>query len=92
MRRLGSDLCDQLVIIVVVQDGDTFSFGYCRDQQIGQADRSDAPAAPQGALDVKRAPPVLIMAALASALRTDPTNRSCPGPPATQGPPRGSGR
>jgi hypothetical protein len=41
----AGDLCDQLVITVVVQDGDTFSFGYRRDQQVRQADRSDAPAA-----------------------------------------------
>ena len=61
MHRLAGDLRDQLVITVVVQDGDTFSFGYCRDQQVGQADRPDAPATPQGSLDVKRAPPVLIM-------------------------------
>ena len=61
MHRLAGDLRDQLVITVVVQDADTFSLGYCRDQQVGQADRSDASAAPQGGLDVKRAPPVLIM-------------------------------
>src|SRR5580700_1731420 len=38
-----------------------FSFGYCRDQQVRQADGSDAAAAPQGSPDVKRAPPVLVM-------------------------------
>jgi len=44
-----------------VQDGDIFSFGHCRDQHVGQADRPYAPAAPQGGLDVKRAPPVLVV-------------------------------
>ena len=61
LHRLAGDLRDQLVITVVVQDDDTFSFGHRRDQQIGQADRPDAPVPPQGALDVKRAPPVFIM-------------------------------
>src|ERR1700733_14512931 len=61
LHRLAGDLRDQLVVTVVVQDGDTFPFGHCRDQQVGQADRPHAPAAPQGSLDVKRAPPVLIM-------------------------------
>jgi hypothetical protein len=44
-----------------VQDGDTFSFGHCRDQQVGQTYRSHPPAPPQRGLDVKRAPPVLIL-------------------------------
>src|SRR5262249_45829063 len=30
---------------VVVQDGDTFSFGHCRDQQVGQGRPPHAPAA-----------------------------------------------
>jgi hypothetical protein len=60
LHRLGGDLRDQFVITVVVQDGDAFSFGRCRDQQAGQADRPHVPAAPQGSLDVKRTPPVLI--------------------------------
>ena len=55
MHRLAGDLRDQLVITVVVQNGDTFPFGHRRDQQVRQADRPDAPAPPQGALDVKRA-------------------------------------
>ena len=38
-HRLAGDLRDQLVVTVVVQNGDTFSFGHCRDQQVGQADR-----------------------------------------------------
>ena len=49
------------VITVVVQDGDAFSFGHRRDQQVGQADRPHAPAVPQGGLDVNRASPVLIV-------------------------------
>src|SRR6516164_7992248 len=61
LHRLGGYLRDQFVITVVVQDGDTFSFGHCRDQQVGQADRPHAPAAPHGGLDVKRTPPVLIV-------------------------------
>ena len=60
-HRLAGDLRDQLVVTVVMQDGDTFSFGHGRDQQVRQADRPDATASPQGALDVKRAPPVFIM-------------------------------
>src|ERR1700757_3537162 len=28
LHRLGGDLCDQFVITVVMQDGDTFSFGH----------------------------------------------------------------
>jgi hypothetical protein len=61
LHRLAGDLRDQLVIAVVVQNGDSFSFGHCRDQQVRQADRPDKPAPPQGALDIKRAPPVFIM-------------------------------
>jgi hypothetical protein len=61
LHRLAGDLRDQFVITVVVQDGDTFSFGHCRDQQVRQADRPHAPAAPPGSLDVKRTPPVLIV-------------------------------
>ena len=61
MHRLAGDLCDQFVITVIVQDGDMFSLGHCRDQQVGQADRPHAPAAPQGSLHVKRAPPVLVV-------------------------------
>ena len=57
LHRLAGDLRDQLVITVVVQDGNTFSFGYCRDQQVRQADRSDAAAAPQGNLDLKLTTP-----------------------------------
>ncbi len=40
LRRLASDLRDQFVITVVVQESDTFSFGYYRSQQVGQADRA----------------------------------------------------
>lgn len=61
MHRLASELRDQLVVTVVVQDGDTFSFGHCRDQQVRQADRPHAAATPQGSLDVKGTPPVLIV-------------------------------
>jgi hypothetical protein len=38
-----------------------FSLGHCRDQQAGQADRPHATATPQGGLDFKRTPPVLIV-------------------------------
>jgi len=44
LHRLAGDLRDQFVITVVVQNGDTFSFGDRRGQQIGQADRLDVPA------------------------------------------------
>jgi hypothetical protein len=36
LHRLAGDLRDEFVIAVVVQDGDTFSFGRCRDQQVGR--------------------------------------------------------
>jgi len=61
LHRLAGDLRNQLVVTVVVQNGDTFSFGHRRDQQVRQADCSDAPSPPHDGLDRKRAPPVLIM-------------------------------
>jgi hypothetical protein len=61
LHRLSGDLRDQFVITVVVQDSDMFSLGHCRDRQVGQAGRPHAPATPQGGLDVKRTPPVLIV-------------------------------
>jgi hypothetical protein len=41
--------------------GDTFPLGHCGDQQARQSHRPDLPAAPRGALDIGRAPPVFIM-------------------------------
>jgi hypothetical protein len=62
LHRLAGDLRDQVVVtVVLVQHRDTFPLGHGRDQQVGQADRSHTPAAPQGSLDLKRTPPVLIM-------------------------------
>jgi hypothetical protein len=48
------DTRDRIVIAVVVQGGNAFPFGHGADQQIGQTDRSDVPAASQGGLDVMR--------------------------------------
>src|SRR6266705_1135527 len=59
-RRLSGDLCDQVVVAVVVQHGDLLSLGDGGDQQIGEADRADLPAAPERGLDIERAAPVLI--------------------------------
>jgi hypothetical protein len=61
LHLLAGDRCDEIIVSVVAQNGDAFSFGHCRDQQVGQAYRSHAPAPPQRGLDVKRAPPVLIL-------------------------------
>jgi hypothetical protein len=44
-----------------VQQSGAFPFDDCGDQQIGETYRSHAPAAPECGLDIKRAPPVLIM-------------------------------
>jgi hypothetical protein len=44
-----------------VQQGDAFSFCHGSDEQAGETYRSHAPAAPERGLDIKRAPPVLIM-------------------------------
>jgi hypothetical protein len=41
-----------------VQHGDLFSLGHSGDQQVGEADRPDLPAAPERGLDIERAPPV----------------------------------
>src|ERR1700722_4958959 len=60
LHWLAGDLCDELVVAVVMQNGDTFSFRHCSDQQVREAHRSHAPASPQRSLDVKCAPPVLI--------------------------------
>src|SRR6266702_3862236 len=59
-RWLSGDLCDQVVVAVVVQHGDLLSLGDGRDQQIGEADCPDLPAAPERGLDIERAAPVLI--------------------------------
>src|SRR5713226_10027750 len=61
LRRLSGDLCDQVIVAVVMQHGDLFSLGDGGDQQIGEADRPDLPAAPERGLDIERAPPVLIL-------------------------------
>src|SRR6266568_4203832 len=59
-RWLSGDLCDQVVVAVVVQHGDLLSLGDGGDQQIGEADCPDLPGAPERCLDIKRAAPVLI--------------------------------
>src|SRR6266571_9426248 len=60
-RWLSGDLCDQVVVAVVVQHGDLLSLGDGGDQQIGEADCPDLPVAPERGLDIKRAAPVLIV-------------------------------
>ena len=60
MRGLAGDGGDVVGVTVVVQDGEVFSFGYCGDEQVGEADGPDAAAAPEGCLDVECAPPVLV--------------------------------
>ena len=60
MHGLAGDGCDVVVVAVVVQHGDVFSSGYCSDEQVGEANCPDTPAAPEGCLDVERAPPVLV--------------------------------
>ena len=61
MHRLPGDVRDEVVVGVVVQHGDTFPFGHGGDQQVGDADCPDLPAAPQGALDIEGAPPVFVV-------------------------------
>jgi hypothetical protein len=56
LRGLAGDGCDVVVVAVVVQDGEVFSFGYCGDEQVGEADCPDGAAAPEGCLDVECAP------------------------------------
>src|ERR1022692_133648 len=61
LHRLAGDLGDKVVVAVVVQQGEAFSFCHGSDEQVGEAYCSHAPAAPERGLDIKRAPPVLIM-------------------------------
>src|SRR5215470_5658198 len=61
LSRLAGDLCDQVEVAVVVHDGDALSLGDRGDQQVGEADRPDAPAAPQCSLHLLRSVPVLIV-------------------------------
>src|ERR1700722_17319199 len=58
---LASDLGDDVVVAVVVQQRDAFSFRDCSDKQAREADRAHAPTAPQSSLDIKCAPPVLVV-------------------------------
>jgi hypothetical protein len=44
-----------------VQQDDAFSFGNRSDEQAWETYRSHAPTAPERRLDIKRAPPVLIV-------------------------------
>src|ERR1700693_4803892 len=44
---LSGDLCDQVVVVVVVQHGDLLSLGYGGDQQVGESDCPDLPGAPE---------------------------------------------
>src|SRR5712692_9034859 len=60
-RWLSGDLCDQVVVAVVVQHGDLFSLGYGGDQQVGESDCLDLPVAPERGLDIERAAPVFIV-------------------------------
>src|ERR1019366_1110252 len=60
LRGLAGDGCDVVVVAVVVQHGEVFSFGHRGDEQVWEADCPDAPAAPEGSLDIKCAPPVLV--------------------------------
>src|SRR6266581_3559148 len=52
-RRLSGDLCDQVVVAVVVQHGDLLSLGDGGDQQIGEAECPDLPAARERGLDIE---------------------------------------
>ena len=56
MHGLAGDGCDVVVVAVVVQHGEVFSFGYCGDEQVGEANCPDAAAAPEGGLDIERRP------------------------------------
>jgi hypothetical protein len=53
LPRLPGDVRDEVAVTVVVQHGDTFTLGHGGDQQAGEADRPDLPAAPQCALDIE---------------------------------------
>lgn len=55
------DLCDQVVVAVVVQHGDLLSLGYGGDQQVGESDCPDLLIAPERGLDIERASPVFIV-------------------------------
>ena len=61
MHWLSGDLCNEVAIAVIVHERDVFSFGDGCDQQVGEADCPDPPAAPQLGLHRQRAMPVLIM-------------------------------
>jgi hypothetical protein len=58
---LAGYLGDQVVVAVVVQDGDALSFGDRGDEQVGEADCPDLPAAPQRGLHVQGPVPVLVV-------------------------------
>src|ERR1700722_14319916 len=61
LRLLAGNLRDEVVVTVVMHNGDSFSFRHSCDEQVGQADRSAPTGAPQRGLDVERAPPVLVV-------------------------------
>src|ERR1019366_6071420 len=60
LRGLACGGCDVVVVGVVVQNGDVFSFCYCGDEQVGEADCPDAAAAPEGGLGGGGTPPVFV--------------------------------
>ena len=39
MHRLSGDSGEVVVVAVVVQHGEVFSFGHCGDEQVGEPDR-----------------------------------------------------
>src|SRR5450631_3848220 len=60
LRGLAGGGGDVVVVAAVVQHGEVFSFGYCGDEQVGEASCPDASAAPEGGLDVECTPPVFV--------------------------------
>jgi len=58
---LSGDPCDEVVVAVVVQDGEAFSFGDGGNEEVGEADCSDLSAAPEGGLDLQGAVPVFVV-------------------------------
>jgi hypothetical protein len=58
---LFGDCGDEVVVAVIVQERDLLSFSHGGDQQIGKADCPHMPGAPQHALHLKGAVPVLVV-------------------------------
>ena len=46
LRLLSGDTRDEVIVAVVMQQGDTFPLGHSGDEQIREADRPDLPAVP----------------------------------------------